>query len=108
MKPSTTVAPGPFPGQSTTDGLFPITVHASASILDHAQQLALLVNADGERWVTTLAQDAVVPKTMYRRGELFRTICTARPTQTTLTMATWWASVPNGAGKVSISNALGG
>jgi hypothetical protein len=79
----------------------------TASILDHAQQLALLVNADGERWVTTLPDHAVVPKEMYRRGELFRVVCTARPTQATLTMATWWASVPNGAGKLSISNALG-
>jgi hypothetical protein len=68
----------------------------TASILDHAQTLALLYNAQGERWVTTLPDDAVVPKTMYRRGETFRMVCTARPTQATLTMATWWASVPNG------------
>ena len=75
----------------------------TASILDHAQTLALLYNAQGERWVTTIAPDAPTPKEMYRRGELFRVVCTARPTQSTLTMATWWASVPNGSGKLTVA-----
>jgi hypothetical protein len=64
----------------------------TASILDHAQTLALLVNAHGERWVTTLGEFAPIPKTIYHRGYEWRLICTARPTQATLTMATWWAT----------------
>jgi hypothetical protein len=73
------------------------------SILDTPQRLALCVSPHGERWVTTIPEGERVPKTMERRGETYRTVCTAPPTQTTLTMATWWASVPNGSGKLTVA-----
>jgi hypothetical protein len=75
----------------------------TVSILDTPQRLALCVSTGGERWVTTIAEDTATPRYLIRNGEAFRMVCTAAPTQTTLTMATWWASVPNGAATSSVA-----
>jgi hypothetical protein len=75
----------------------------TVSILDTPQRLALCVSTGGERWVTTIPQDTVTPRYLIRNGEAFRTVCVGAPTQAALTMATWWASVPNGAAKVTLA-----
>jgi hypothetical protein len=57
------------------------------------RRLALAISADGDRWVTTIADTGDVPKTMVRAGRAYTTIMTASVEHTTF--AAMWAQDVN-------------
>jgi hypothetical protein len=64
-------------------------------------RLALLVNADGERWVTEF-REGDVPKMLVRNGRAFTTIMTMDTRHIDWAQCWLW-SAPNGKGKLSMA-----
>jgi len=71
----------------------------------NSNRLALLVNADGERWVTEF-REGDTPKMLVRNGKAFTTIMTM-DTKHMAWANSWWAqqkrAAPNGMDKVPLA-----